>query len=122
MGDEAGVADVAGVADLAGVADVVDMLLPALVPLNRAGTVGGSTFFPVFRTGLTALFSRVPDPDADPGSVVFGVVSVLLPATCAPTSGTGTGFRGSILRLDFLAGTAGGTFGTAMSRCWSLQG
>ena len=116
MGDEAGVADVAGEAN------VVEMLLPAQVPLNRAGTAGGSTFFPVFRTGLTALFSRVPDPDpdADPGSVVFGVVSVLLPATCAPTSGTGTGFRGSILRLDFLAGTAGGTFGTAMSRCWSL--
>ena len=106
--------------DEAGVANVVEMLLPVQVPLNRAGTVGGSTFFPVFRTGLTALFSRVPDPDADPGSVVL--VTVLLPASCAPTSGTGTGFRGSILRLDFLAGTAGGTFGTAMSRCWSLQG
>ena len=107
--------------DDAGVADVAEMLLPVQVPLNRAGTVGGSTFFPVFRTGLTALFSRVPDPDAHPGSVVFGVFSVLLPASGAPTSGAGTGFRGSILRLDFLAGTAGGTFGTAMSRCWSLQ-
>ena len=106
--------------DEAGVANVVEMLLPVQVPLNRAGTVGGSTFFPVFRTGLTALFSRVPDPD--PGSVVLGDVSVLLPASCAPTSGPGTGCRGSILRLDFLAGTAGGTFGTAMSRCWSLQG